>query len=268
MTMGCEPWGRKERLADMRVILTFRDSPWSWVDLSPFSAVADRLAESPSGAGLTDLRFRMGRELLSIDRLFDVQFEHEEENMLVFRGDCSRAMGIGADLKKGSLWVQGDAGPGLARGMEGGCLRISGHALGDCCSCMRNGLVLVEGKAGGELGWRMRRGLILVRQMDGPIIGRDMRGGTVVVTEKLSPHVRIGPGMDRGSMILPCETEISNDFYMTEKLPSSFLKLLFSEMAKTGLPFPASWKQASFQRYRGAKSGLGKAEIFVAEKPE
>ena len=252
----------------MRIILTFRDSPCSWVDLSPFSAVADQLAESSTDPGLADLHFRTGRKLLSIDRLFDVQFEHEEENMLVFRGDCSRAMGIGTGLKRGSLWVQGDAGPGLARSMEGGCLRVSGNATGDCCSCMRNGLVLIEGKASGELGWRMRRGLVLVGQMDGPVIGRDMLGGTVVVTEELNPHVRIGPGMDRGSMIFPGETVIPGDFYMTEKLPSSFLQLLFSELAYNDLPFPASWRQASLQHYRGAKSGRGKAEIFVAEKPE
>ena len=252
----------------MKVILTFRDSPWTWMDLSPFSAVADQLGESFSGSSLTGLRIRMGRELLSSDSLFDIQFEHGEENMLVFKGDCSRAMGIGSGLKKGNLWIQGDVGPGLARDLEGGCLRVSGHAMGDCCNYMQNGVVLIEGKASGELGWRMRRGLVLVRQMDGPAIGRDMRGGTVVVTERLSPHVRIGPGMDRGSMILPCETEISKDFYVTEKLPSSFLQLLFSEMEKADLPFPASWQHVLFQRYRGAKSGLCKAEIFVAEKTE
>ncbi|HZJ90035.1 MAG TPA: hypothetical protein VFC89_00035 [Oscillospiraceae bacterium] len=250
----------------MRIILTLRDSLYTWVDLSLLSSVADRLTELDSDPLMSDLRLRYGRELIPIDILFDVQFEQEEDPMLVLQGDCSLAMGIGAGMTKGSIWVQGDAGPGLAEEIKGGSIRVSGQVKGECCDFMRNGFVLIEGKVDGELCRCMRRGLVVVEKMHESVIGRNMLGGTVVVSKELGPDVRIGPCMDRGSMIFPSGVDIPDDFYMTEKLPSSFVQLIFEEIRKRDIPLQSSWQQVLFQRYRGARSGLGKAEIFVAEK--
>ena len=250
----------------MRIILTLQDSLYTWVDLSLLSAVADCLTESVSFPLLPDLRIRYGRELIMIDQLFDVRFKPEEESMLILRGDFSLALGIGEGMEKGNIWVQGNAGSGLAGEMKGGNIRVSGHVKGECCDFMRNGLVLIEGEVCGELCRCMRRGLVVVEHFRGPVIGREMLGGTVVVNKELGSDVRIGPGMNRGSMIFASGTDIPDDFYMTEKLPSAFLQLLFAELRKRDVLLPDSWQQVLFQRYRGAKSGLGKAEIFVAEK--
>ena len=171
-----------------------------WNDKTTLPVETDRL--TPEGllgrtsAEVSKLRIRVGNQDAELGDVFSVV--EESEPILSLEGDLVHVRGIGRGMERGTLIVNGVAGPHLGarmsggvievRGdvddwagaeMRGGLLRISGNArryLGASYPGqrvgMRGGVILVGGDAGDEAGRRMRRGLIAVGGAVGESFGQ------------------------------------------------------------------------------------------------
>ena len=202
--------------------LTLRAPPKQRVDLS--SLTPDRL-QGLDAAAIASLPLQCGNRPVAVGDLFAVTAGDADD--LRFIGDCAKFDRIGADMSRGAITVEGDAGAylgqamrdgrihvrgkagiGAAREMRGGEIAIDGDAgdfLGGArpgeMKGMNGGLVVVRGHAGDRVGDRMRRGTIIVEGSIGGYAASRMIAGTVLA---LGPTIGPYPGfaMKRGSLFL------------------------------------------------------------------
>jgi len=101
---------------------------------------------------------------------------------LVIDGDCSRIKWIGAEMTRGRIRINGDAGMHLGSEMSGGVIDLMGNA-GDWVGAeMRGGRIHIRGRAGHLVGAVYRGGR------------KGMRGGTILIEgdagDEVSSHLR------------------------------------------------------------------------------
>ncbi len=266
------------------LVLTLRAPPKQRVDLS--SLTPDKL-QGVDAAAIANLSLQCGNRPVAVGELFTVTSGDPDDLRLI--GDCGRFDRIGAEMTRGTITVEGNAGAYLGHAMRGGRIHVRGNAgigaaqelrggeitidgnAGDFLGGARpgemkgmsGGLVIVRGDAGDRVGDRMRRGAIIVEGSIGSYAASRMIAGTILA---LGPAIGPYPGfaMKRGSLILLGRPD--------RELPSfadcgrhdlSFLRLLLRALkGRSPRLDELSIRTPLVQRLAGDQSVGGKGEIL------
>ncbi len=271
-----------------QVILRLKES--STIPIEADSITPDLLAERDHTA-IKALPVFYGRRKMSLGDLFEV--DGERSDRIVVKGDLRHVKKIGHGMTRGRIEVQGDVGPHLGAYMRGGKITVqgsagdwagahmqggrlwihknAGHHVGAAYSGEKRGInrgvIIINGNAGSELGAVMRRGLIVVMGNVGEFAGARMIAGSVFVFGHIGK--RAGAGMKRGSIIAFGTSEPLLPTYRFESVCRPvFLGFYLNRLQKWGVPVTPEMKEASFRRYSGDITSLGKGEILIHEKHE
>jgi formylmethanofuran dehydrogenase subunit C len=238
---------------------------------------------------IAHLTVQHGNESLPLGEFFRVEGDAGDGTVLV-EGDTARIKWLGAEMTRGRLTIEGDAGMHVGAEMRGGEIVVRGNA-GDWVgaemrggkihvhgsaghlvgagysgsrSGMRGGVILIDGPAGNEIGSSMRRGVIAVGGA-GDFPGVSLIAGSVFV---FGPSgLRPGAGMKRGTIVLAGSApELLRTFRLTCVYQPAFLSLYLRQLATWGYRVPEHLLAAKWRRYSGDLVSLGKGEILtVAE---
>jgi formylmethanofuran dehydrogenase subunit C len=134
----------------------------------------------------------------------------------------------------------------------------SGEPLG-----MRGGVIVVEGDAGPRAGERMRRGLIAVQGQVGAFAGARMIAGSIVAFGSLGP--RVGAGMKRGTIVAlgGLVDGLLPTFRFAASYRPPFIPIYLNHLESLGLKAAPGTAGATFHRYTGDITTLGKGEILI-----
>jgi|GEM_PF-3085950 len=172
----------------------------------------------------------LGNSLTPLAELFRIQGNTDTEMLeFIATGEAQsldRVDWLGANMRSGSIRVEGNLGNYGGAEMSGGTLSIAG-SIGSSAGCQmsggtllirdeagdnlagvfpgslrgqRGGMVFVGGSAGDSAGQFQRRGALLICQSSGAEIGFGQRAGTILIGGR--PGSRCGHGMIRGSIIV------------------------------------------------------------------
>ena len=112
----------------------------------------------------------------------------ENSKTIVVEGNAG--VGLGLQMKGGSILVKGGAGARAGAAMEGGCIIIKGNVAEEVGDSMEGGVIRVEGNAGNWPGKAMKGGEIHIsKRISRRVIG--MSGGKIYHKSKLI-HPREG----------------------------------------------------------------------------
>jgi formylmethanofuran dehydrogenase subunit C len=268
------PLHLRQRYVETLPIHTEGLLPETLRDLAP-----DEIARQP---------IRVGRQAGQLGDLFTIDGSAEDET-LVMTGDLRSMAGLGAGLARGTLLIDGDAGPSVGHQMRGGRLEVHGSVGPGAGGFMAGGLLRVRGNAGDELGaappghrMGMRGGTVIVDGRAGQYVGRSMRRGTIYVagdclegamTNALAGTVIVGgrcgsraaAGMRRGTLILLGlgEEEILPTFSPGRSSRPLILGLIARSLARLGMAFDPRWASLHYQVYHGDLLNKGLGEILV-----
>lgn len=220
---------------------------------------------------------------VNVGDLFAVQGDGTEH--LVFAGDCSRLLHLGAGMDGGTLTVEGHAGDYLACGlragqidvhgnasnyagaeMRAGSLRIRGHcgdfaagALPGNLQGMRGGVLHIQGNAGARAADRMRRGLLLIEGRCGDFLGSRMLAGTVLVKGQIGSSP--GFALRRGTLIL-WQPPVAMPAYFNDcgRHTLGYLSLLKRNLPRDSAPFADL--PSTVQRWCGDLAEGGHGELL------
>lgn len=266
------------------LVLTLRERPLQRVDLS--AVTPDRVA-GQARAAIAALTVSSGNQRLRVDKLFALSGAPGDE--IVIRAGCDLLDRIGADMTRGRIVVEGDAGAYLGFGMSGGTIEVSGGAgayaatgmrdgeiriggnAGDFLAAalpgdhqgMRGGIVLVRGDAGDRAGDRMRRGTLLIEGNAGDYCASRMVAGTIAVLGSVGRFPALA--MRRGTLLLQqAPAALLPTFNESGTFPFSFLTLLARSWR--GLPGrfgTASLEGSPYRRFMGDLANDGRGEILI-----
>lgn len=236
----------------MSLLLEWKTANPPWVDLQnvSFDALATvDLASAASFRASVEGKSIPLRELFSITEL-DSKESDLEIPTVIARGDFSRALRMGTRLQHSCLIVDGNAGDGTGRQMNGGAIYVLGEAgnyvaedmkkgtlciLGNCgdrlagpssgrLKGMEGGDILVYGSVGDRLCERIRRGTVFVAGDIGAYACHQMIAGTVVCQGEVGASCC--SGMRRGTLIASQLRELLQDGdsvdLSTRSLPGMF----------------------------------------------
>jgi formylmethanofuran dehydrogenase subunit C len=204
------------------LLLTLKAAPRQRVDLS--SLTPDRL-QGVDAAAIANLPLQCGNRPVAVGELFAVTPGDADDIRLV--GDCGKLDRVGADMTRGAITIEGNAGAYLGQAMRGGRIHVEGNAGIGAAMEMRGGEIAVDGDAGDFLGGArpgemkgMSGGFVIVRGTAGERVGDRMRRGTIIVEGSLGGYaasrmiagtvIALGPAigpypgfaMKRGSLVL------------------------------------------------------------------
>jgi len=254
------------------------------IDMSPFTPQG--LAGKNSDE-ISRMPIWLGNRTVTCGELFDVHGEVADS--ILIQSDSDRLDRIGANLRGGSIRVEGNAGAYLALGMRDGNIQVSGNA-GAAAGCamaggrltidgnagdflggaitgerqgMRGGTILLKGNAGDRAGDLLRRGTILIAGDCGDYCASRMVAGTLVVLGRTG--LQTGMAMRRGSLILTGEpASMPATFNDNGTHALSFLTLLTRSFEETA--FSSLMQRGNrVRRWLGDLSCDGKGEILVWE---
>jgi formylmethanofuran dehydrogenase subunit C len=243
------------------------------------------LGQQPADIG--KLALRCGNRHVALRELFDIEGTDPAE--LVIRDCCARLDAIGADMRNGSIRVEGDVGNYLGRGMQGGSIQVSGNAghwtasglaggtmtiEGDCGDFagaaqpgdrygMRGGVLLVHGSAGDRVGDHLRRGQILIRGDAGRYCGSRMTAGTIAVLGTAGAGA--GYAMKRGTLLFSrLPDALPSTFGDCGEHELGFLRLLFTSLQRLDGEFARFGDGGvRVRRYVGDMANQGNGELLV-----
>lgn len=234
------------------------------------------------------LPLRLGRQKVKVGDLFRVSGAVGER--VEFCGPTRLLNSVGAEMRRGSIVVNGDAGlftashlrggnlhvtgnsgPGTASAMGGGKVTILGNVAEDCAAAagadrlgMRGGVLVVHGNTGPRFAARMRRGTAIVLGTVGDDACNQMIAGTVVGLSGFG--ARLGLGMRRGTLVTRVVPEPLPAWFSTpERYVSSFSRMLVRQLDDL-LPDTRPALGIEFQRYLGDLSIGGQGELLVGEE--
>ena len=265
------------------LVLTLRAPPKQRVDLSALTP--DRL-QGVDAAAIAKLSLQCGNRPIAVGELFTIASGEPDDLRLV--GDCGKFDRIGADMTRGAITVEGDAGAYLGHAMRGGRMHVRGNAGVGAAQEMRGGeiaidgnagdflggarpgemkgmsggLAIVRGNAGDRVGDRMRRGTIIVRGRCGAIAGTRMLGGTIWTDQGFGAN----PGllMRRGTLIGPNVEKLLATFVDTGKHDFTILRVLSRYLAATLGPLAPRPISGPVRKYAGDLATIGKGELLIA----
>jgi formylmethanofuran dehydrogenase subunit C len=265
------------------LVLTLRASPPQRVDLS--SLTPDKL-QGMDAATIARLPLPCGNRPAAVGDLFTVAAGDADDLRLV--GDCGRFDRIGAEMSRGAIAIEGDAGAYLGHGLRGGRIRVQGSAGIGAAQEMRGGEIVIDGNAGDFLGGArpgemkgMSGGLVVVRGDAGDRAGDRLRRGTIIIEGRLGAYaasrmiagtvLALGPSvgpypafaMKRGSLILLSRPERAlPTFADCGRHDLAFLRLLLRAL-KGRSPRLDALRPPTVQRLAGDQSVGGKGEILL-----
>ena len=267
------------------LVLTLKAPPRQRIDLS--SLTPDKL-QGVDAAAIASLPLQCGNHEVAVGDLFTVTAGDPED--LRFVGDCGKFDRIGADMTRGGITVEGNAGAYLGHAMRGGRIHVQGNAGIGAAQEMRGGEIAIGGDAGDFLGGArpgemkgMSGGLVLVRGNAGDRTGDRMRRGTIIIEGSLGAYAAsrmiagtilalgpaIGPypgfAMKRGSLILLSRSERAlPTFADCGRHDLAFLRLLLRALkGRTPRLDELANHPPLVQRFAGDQSVGGKGEILL-----
>jgi len=265
--------------------LTLRAPPPQRVDLSALTP--DRL-QGLDQTAIARLPLQCGNRAIAVGDLFTVAAGAPDDLRLV--GDCARLDCIGAEMTRGAVTVEGNAGAYLGHALRGGRIHVQGNADVGAAREMRGGEIVIEGDAGDFLGGArpgemkgMSGGFVLVRGNAGDRAGDRLRRGTIIVEGALGAYAAsrmiagtliglgrsIGPypafAMKRGSLILLSRPERAlPSFADCGRHDLAFLRLLLRTLKGRSPRLDAlAARPPIVQRLAGDQSVGGKGEILL-----
>jgi formylmethanofuran dehydrogenase subunit C len=267
------------------LVLTLRAPPKQRVDLSALTP--DKLQDLDAAA-IASLSLQCGNRPIAVGELFTVTPGDPNDLRLV--GDCGKLDRIGADMTRGAITVEGDAGAYLGHAMRGGLIHVQGSANVGAAQEMRGGKIAIDGNAGDFLGGArpgemkgMSGGLVVVRRDAGDRVGDRMRRGTIIVEGSIGAYAAsrmiagtvlvlgpaIGPypgfAMKRGSLILLGRPDrMLPTFADCGRHDLAFLRLLLRSLKGRSPRLDAlASRPTVVQRLAGDHSVGGKGEILL-----
>lgn len=240
-----------------------------------------------STAEIERLLIQHGNRRVALAELFRVAGDPADEQ-LTFVGDLSGVHGIGMNLDRGTVRVEGHAGRHVGSEMTAGEIHVFGNAgdwlggemhgglidvhgdAGDLVGSayrgsargMTGGTLLVRGNAGRELGLSMRRGLIAVGGNTGDFPGLNMIAGSILVFGTTGRSA--AAGMHRGTVaVFGKPPTLPGTFRSGGACTVRFLRLYFAELRRLGFPVPAELDRAVMQIFSGDLLTVGKGEVLT-----
>jgi formylmethanofuran dehydrogenase subunit C len=238
--------------------LTFqlRERPAQRLDMSVFTP--DRLA-GRTAEEIGHIALWQGNRQVPAGDLFRVTGTQSTD--IRIQTDSDRLDGIGANMTRGRIRVEGRAGAYLGRAMRGGTIHVSGDAGifagtgmsggslridGNCSDFlgaptpgerhgMRGGLIEVRGDAGDRVGDRMRRGSILIAGNAGDYSASRMIAGSIAILGRAGAHT--GLAMRRGTLLLSLAADLPPTFNDNGIHDLGFLALLLGALRHLDPPF-------------------------------
>jgi len=231
-----------------------------------------------------------GNEQRPLGDFFDVSGNAQEDETIVWQGNCSKVKLIGTHLKSGTIRIEGDAGMHLGAEMSGGSIELfgnaddwvgaemhggrihvhgnAGHLVGaayrGAAKGMTGGEILIDGNAGDEIGRSMRRGTIVIGGRSGDAPGYHMIAGSIFLFGESG--IRPGAGMKRGTIAylgLEEVPEVLPSFKYAGNFQPTFLRFYLLQLRDMGFDIPDACLDFSYKRYRGDFLELGKGEILI-----
>ena len=240
-----------------------------------------------TGKSLTEIKvveLFYGSQQRCTDTIFDISGADTQH--IIFKNTNEHLHYLGANMSKGSITIDGNAGAYLGYNMKGGSIVCDGNTDAYAACSMRGGLltihgdtadflgagtegsrkgmlggtVIVKGNAGDRVGDQMRRGLILIEGNAGDYCASRMIAGTIGVLGELGAYT--GFNMRRGTLLLKQAPKLHATMQNcgTHTLP--FLSLLFKSFANLDTVFKHMHGNR-VQRYVGDVAGNGNGEILV-----
>lgn len=268
------------------IVLTLNaalDAPLEMSAITP-AALADLRPEA-----VKRLKLAYGRRVVALGELFKLR--GTADTSLTIAGITPHLQGLGAQLRAGTLHLEGHCGDEVGREMRGGELIVHGSARAHLGAGMRGGLLRVEGPAGDFVGGgipgattgmkggtilisrhagaragdRMRRGLIAISGNTGAECASQMVAGTIVVLG--IPGAGYATGMRRGSLLLnEAGFEAPETFVNTGHYNLSFIALLSNFLAELKPTLRSRLRAFSaVARWVGDRGCAGLGEILVAK---
>ncbi len=263
--------------------LTLRGEPGQRLDLSALTP--DRLA-GLAEAEILRLPLATTREFAVVGDVFVLAMGDSSD--IVIEGGSGRLDYIGAEMTRGAMRVEGDAGFCAGRGMRGGRLVIAGNAGAAAASGIRGGEILIEGYAGPSLAGPapgeqagMTGGIVVVRGGAGRGAAVRMRRGTIVIEGDADADAAVSmiagtlvicgrsagmPGqlMRRGSILLGHPVSPGANFVRSDGLAEAFLRLLANFLQPLS-PRAASLASENLQRVTGDLATDGRGELLFPQ---
>ncbi len=268
------------------IVLTLNAALDAQVEMS---AITPEALATLKPEAIKRLKLAYGRRQVALGELFKLQ--GTVDTSLTIAGITPHLQGLGAQLRSGTLHLEGHCGDEVGREMRGGELIVHGTARDRLGAGMRGGLLRVEGStgdfvggglpgattgmkggtilisrhAGARAGDRMRRGLIAISGNTGAGCASQMVAGTIVVLG--TPGAGYATGMRRGSLLLnEAGFQAPETFVNTGQYALSFIAVLSSYLADLE---PALRRRlrpfSAVARWVGDRGCGGLGEILVAE---
>lgn len=216
-----------------------------------------------------------------------LQDEDLAAGILELHGDLSKVKGLGLQMQKGIIIVNGDAGMHLGAFMSGGCIIVrgssaswtgahlsggsifvlgnvehfTGSAYWGCKAGMTGGIIVVHGSAGDMTARLMRRGLVIIRGNAGDFTCSEMIAGTVIVGKETGR--RAGAQMKRGTLILSTPPQLLPTFRYNCLIKPTFMHILARALDDRRIAADFLHNNYLFLRYSGDTAVCGKGEIFI-----
>lgn len=252
--------------------------------LTPDWAVDKSLAE------IERLEIFHGNRKLPLAELFRVSGDPGDQQFEI-EGNLAGVHWLGAQMRSGTMRIEGPVGRHLGSQMRGGTIKVEGDA-GDWLGAemrrgiihvhgrsgnlvgggyrgspkgMTGGTIFVDGDAGHEIGHTMRRGLIAIGGNAGEMLGFNMIAGTVLVFGECGG--RPGAGMRRGTLGLfgSNPPPLLPSFRPGATQPLTVVRLLLRELQHHGFRVPENLLSASYTAHHGDLISVGRGEILVRQ---
>ena len=177
---------------------------------------------------------------------------------------------VGSEMRGGQIEVRGNASDWVGAEMHGGRIHIrgnAGHLVGSAyrgsSRGMTAGTILVDGDAGNEIGHTLRRGVVAVGGKAGDLAGFNMLAGSVLLFGETG--IRHGAGMHRGTLGFfgSSPPPILSSFRFACRFRPDVLKLFARQLRQLGFAPADSLRDMTIDLYNGDMIEGGRGEMLI-----
>lgn len=227
----------------------------------------------------------LGKQAACVGDMFHVR--GERSSSMRVEGVSPLVHGLGAQMMRGELFIEGDAGHRVAAHMTGGAVELRGSAGDDAGMAMSGGTVIVAkdvghrlagplpgaskgmtggeiivfGSAGDDAVARVRRGLVVVAGNAGRHTARSMIAGTLVVFGRTGSDA--GRGSKRGSILAVGGIDVPSTYQYANTYRPAYVRLVLTYLRRRyGMTIDERVLGGLYRRYCGDAGVPGKGEIL------